>query len=687
MKRISIIESFTGDSSTLRNISRIIVLFGVCLFVAIWLGLYFKVEYERQNEIDHAIRDTANFARSFEEHTIRTIRSVDQIVLFLKYQYEREGMAIDIPKYINEGRLANQPVVLMGIIDENGVFVASSQVPFVPSNLKDREHFKVHKEAATGQLYISKPVLGRSSGKWSIQLTRRINKPTGEFGGVAVVAVDPFYFTGFYKQIDLGKDSVVTLIGRDGITRARQSNSDNGVGLDVRESVLWEKLSANDVGYYISTSEVDGVKRIYSYRAMREYPFVVVVGVSEQEVFESLNQRISGYYLVAGMATIMIAIFIGLLMGFISKQKRYEEELKKAHDNLEGQVEQRTQELFAMNEELTAMNEEHIAMNEELHTTNQDLQYEVAERKRTEEQLQQKNDELSNAYVELKNAQSQVLQQEKMASIGQLAAGVAHEINNPLGFVLSNFETLKNYVDRLLEMMNSFRELHRRASEEKIPSLQENVEQIAILEKKKKLNYILQDLEPIFKETNDGLSRVGNIVKALRLFSRVDQQQNFEEFDLNEGVKNTLIVARNEVKYVAEVQENLNEVPAVRAVGGQINQVLLNLIMNAAHAIKAKDIDGLGLITVSTYTDGQFVYCSIADTGTGIAEEIKKDVFNPFFTTKPVGQGTGLGLSISYDIIVNKHQGDISFKSEAGIGTTFVIKLPLIRKTEKTAIT
>jgi signal transduction histidine kinase len=126
--------------------------------------------------------------------------------------------------------------------------------------------------------------------------------------------------------------------------------------------------------------------------------------------------------------------------------------------------------------------------------------------------------------------------------------------------------------------------------------------------------------------------------------------------------------------------------PTVRAIGGQINQVLLNLIMNAAHSIKAKGVDGLGLITVSTYTDGQFVYCSIADNGTGIAEEIKKDVFNPFFTTKPVGQGTGLGLSISYDIMVNKHQGNISFTSETGIGTTFVIKLPLVPMSGKTAI-
>lgn len=305
------------------------------------------------------------------------------------------------------------------------------------------------------------------------------------------------------------------------------------------------------------------------------------------------------------------------------------------------------------------------------------IQEDVTHRKQMEEELLRNNSALAEALDVLKNTQSSLIQQEKFAGIGQLAAGVAHEINNPLGFVLSNFETLQKYTGRLSDMVKVFKELHQRVLEEKIPSLQEKAAQVSALEKQKKLNYILEDLEPIFSETADGLIRVGNIVKALRLFSRVDQQDNFEEYNLTEGIRNSLTVARNEIKYVADVQENFADIPNVKAMSGQVNQVLLNILINAAHAIKGKGLESRGLITISTYADERFIYCSINDSGTGIPEEIRKNIFDPFFTTKPVGQGTGLGLSISYDIIVNKHQGEILLESELGKGSTFIIKLPM----------
>lgn len=309
------------------------------------------------------------------------------------------------------------------------------------------------------------------------------------------------------------------------------------------------------------------------------------------------------------------------------------------------------------------------------------IQEDVTHRKQMEEELLRNNSALAEALDVLKNTQSSLIQQEKFAGIGQLAAGVAHEINNPLGFVLSNFETLQKYTVRLSDMVKAFKELHMRVLEEKIPSLQEKAAQVSALEKQTKLNYILEDLEPIFSETADGLMRVGNIVKALRHFSRVDHQGIFEEYDLNEGLRNSLTVARNEIRYVADVQENLAEVPTIRALSGQVNQVLLNILINAAYGIKAKGTESRGLITISTYADDRFIYCSIADSGIGIPEEIRKKIFDPFFTTKPVGQGTGLGLSISYDIIVNKHQGEILLESELGKGSTFIIKLPIYRQT------
>lgn len=388
------IKVFSGNLLALRNIGTVIILFGIVLLCFIWIGLYYQVHNERQMNINGAIKESSNLARTFEEHTLRTIKSADQTVLFLKYQYEKEGLAIDIPRYISEGKLTNQPFVLLSIADENGNLVFSSQVPFRPSNVKDREHFLVHKNVDSGQLFISKPMLGRSSGKWSIQMTRRVNKPDGSFGGVVVVSVDPYYFAEFYKQVDLGKNSSITLIGRDGIVRARQSGQNVDIGQDLSKSVLTEKLKISDTGYYSAVSPIDGIKRIYNYRKLSDYPFVVSVGVDEGEILQSVDQRIVVYYLVAGMVTSVVIGFIIILLSVTARRKDAEEALRHAHDDLELKIEQRTQELFAANEELTAMNEELAAVNEEFQNVNQEMEEEITERKRAEEQLTKKTEDI-----------------------------------------------------------------------------------------------------------------------------------------------------------------------------------------------------------------------------------------------------------------------------------------------------
>lgn len=626
---------FPGEKIySVRNIGRMIVIFGLFLICLIWIGLFTKIEAEKELEKSSAIKETKNFARTFEEHTLRTIRGADQTVLFLKSEYEREGRAIDIPGYVKEGRFSSQPFVLMGVIDEKGLFAISNQVPFVPSNLSDREHFLIHVAKDSKQLFISKPVLGRSSGKWSIQMTRRINKPDGSFGGVVVISVDPFYFTEFYKELDLGPNSSVTLIGSDRIVRARQAGQNSEGGQDVRNSEFSELLEKSADGSFISRSAIDGVKRIYSFRSMKDYPLTVLVGVDEQAYYESLYQRVQGYYIVAGLVTFAILVFILGMLYAIRRQQSAEIALKDMLDSLEEQVDERTKE------------------------------------------LKRKNTELESAYSDLQSAQSQVIHQEKMASIGQLAAGVAHEINNPLGFTISNFETLKKYLAKIVDVLSAYRAFRCEVMEMDTARLQQKTEEIATLEQQNKVEYILNDINTLFCETQDGLTRVGDIVKALRMFSRIDKQGAREDYDLNEGVRNSLIVARNEIKYIAEIREELAEIPLVSAIGGQINQGLLNLILNAAYAIKEKGLPELGLITVRTYLTDGTVCCSIQDNGKGIPAEIQKDIFNPFFTTKPVGQGTGLGLSISYDIIVNKHQGKINFSSIEGEGTTFFIQLP-----------
>lgn len=261
----------------------------------------------------------------------------------------------------------------------------------------------------------------------------------------------------------------------------------------------------------------------------------------------------------------------------------------------------------------------------------------------------------------------QLMQQEKMAGIGQLAAGVAHEINNPLGFISSNFSVLKEYVKKFYTIYSFF---------EGDLSNEQIAERMRAYIELEDFEFIFEDLEELFEETDIGLTRVTDIVKSLRNFSRIDTTEAFETYDVNAGLKDTLIIANNSIKYSAVLEIEYGDVEAVEAVGNQINQVLLNLVLNAVDAIKAKHAPELGLLNIKTYMEGSFIVVSVKDNGTGIDDSHKTSLFNPFFTTKPVGKGLGLGLSMSYDIIVNKHSGKIDVHSDLGEGTEFLVYLP-----------
>lgn len=297
--------------------------------------------------------------------------------------------------------------------------------------------------------------------------------------------------------------------------------------------------------------------------------------------------------------------------------------------------------------------------------------------KQLQEELKESNEELQKALEELQRTQNHMIQQEKLAGIGQLAAGVAHEINNPLGFVMSNFETSKNYFEKYKRILDAFRELKDGLLNSGDKNIEIKISYINDLQRKENMQFITEDLEDLFKDSKEGLERIGKIIMGLRLFSRVDQQNDVSEYDLNEGIQNTLTVANNEIKYYADVEENLQNIPIVQANGGQINQVLLNLIVNAVHAIKSKGTEEMGLIKISTRCDDKFIYCCIEDNGEGIAADNLNKIFDPFFTTKSIGKGTGLGLSVSYDIIVNKHGGELQVKSTQGVGSSFIIKIPI----------
>ncbi len=285
----------------------------------------------------------------------------------------------------------------------------------------------------------------------------------------------------------------------------------------------------------------------------------------------------------------------------------------------------------------------------------------ITERKKVEMELQE-------AYTKLKEAQMQIFHQEKMASIGQLAAGVAHEINNPIGFINSNLSTLNKYIERLEEFIGvGDRALQGCRCDA------DGAGKLAEVRTRLKIDHIKGDAHQLIHESQDGTERIRRIVQDLRSFSRVDHSSQ-ELIKLNEALETTINIAWNEIKYVATLNREYGDVPEILCFPHQLNQVFLNLLVNAGHAMEGMQ----GSITIRTWCEDGNVFVSIADTGCGIPAEIRKRIFEPFFTTKEVGKGTGLGLSISYDII-RKHGGEITLESEAGRGSTFTVRLPVAR--------
>lgn len=331
-----------------------------------------------------------------------------------------------------------------------------------------------------------------------------------------------------------------------------------------------------------------------------------------------------------------------------------------------------TARLREHNEELRCREAELGRTREELARINRELEQRVAQRTRELAQanaaLTHERDALAESRRRLEDAQAQLLQSEKMASIGQLAAGIAHEINNPIGFVGSNLGTLAGYVDRLLSLIAEYERMQAGAC-----IAPEQAAAIEAARARADLDYLRQDIVELVAESRAGLDRVRKIIRDLRDFSHADESL-WQDADLHAGIESTLNVVWNELKYKADVIREFGELPPVPCAPGQINQVVMNLLVNAAQAIEDR-----GTIRVRTGTRAGWAFVEVVDTGAGMTAEVRRHMFEPFYTTKPVGKGTGLGLSVSYNIVA-RHGGRIEVESEPGRGTTMRVLLPLVRR-------
>lgn len=327
----------------------------------------------------------------------------------------------------------------------------------------------------------------------------------------------------------------------------------------------------------------------------------------------------------------------------ITKIMEMEEALRQANAVLESKVVERTREL---------------------EQAKQQVEQELFDRVRTQTALQASYDELKRLHRQLQDTQQNLMQSEKLAAVGQLAAGMAHEINNPIGFVASNLATLARYQETLGALLASYRQLEAGLDGDA---------RVAIVAQRQTadLDFLLEDTPALLKESRDGMERVRRIVQDLRDFSRVDSAAQWQEVDVNHNLDTTLNLLGKQITQGIGIQREYGQLSQVECSPADLNQVFMNLLNNALQAIQGK-----GSITLRSGQDGDQAWVEIEDTGEGIPEEVRPHIFDPFFTTRPVGQGAGLGLSTAYGII-QKHGGQISVSSQTGKGSVFRVTLPL----------
>ncbi|WP_443115293.1 cache domain-containing sensor histidine kinase [Herbaspirillum seropedicae] len=305
-------------------------LFSLLLICGLWLGAFKELQNSRNNYLDDARRDAQSLSRLFLEHAYRTIEAADQAALYLRYRYAERGNALNLATEIDNGLVARNVYNLFSIVDAQGDVVLSSK-PFTPVNLADREHVQVHMQGGQDQLFISKPVLGRVSKKWSLQITRRINRPDGGFGGVVVVSMDPQYFTRLYHQIDVGHHGVITLVGADGVARVRRTGDMDAMGEQVAGGKVYAAMLAQGSGTIEAVSKIDGRERLYAFQKLRDYPLFAAVGID-------LEERLAPYYrerertlMLAALLSVAVLVFNAVLLWLAGSLVRSRREALQAN--------------------------------------------------------------------------------------------------------------------------------------------------------------------------------------------------------------------------------------------------------------------------------------------------------------------------------------------------------------------
>ncbi|MFJ9531483.1 ATP-binding protein [Herbaspirillum sp. NPDC101396] len=294
------------------------------LLAGLWASAWWQLDKSYRDEVDSARRDAISLSLLFKEHATRTVESTDQAVVYLRSRYNALGSSLDINKELKDGVAPSEVFNLFSIVNEKADVILSTK-PFKPLNLADREHIKVHMQSANTGLYISKPLLGRVSGKWSLQMTRRISGPDGAFNGVVIASMDPGYFTSIYQKVDVGQLGSISLVGDDGVLRVRHVGADDSMGQDISGSEVFQAMRSHGSGMLRATSIIDHRDRFYAYQKLDNYPLYVTVGIDLDERLDGYRKTRSQTLTLTSLASLLIILgtaALVILIGHLIESRR-----------------------------------------------------------------------------------------------------------------------------------------------------------------------------------------------------------------------------------------------------------------------------------------------------------------------------------------------------------------------------
>ena len=674
------------------------VIAGVCLtaITLMWVTVIAQARFERREAVAAAIERNSNLAVAFEEFSVRTIDGAEAVANYVKREYARRGAALDISDLIADGTVNARAFAAISIVNEQGGLVATSvrRLPGGLLNAADRPHFTVHIPRDTGKVFVGQPIQSRLTGKVTIPISRRLNKPDGSFGGIVSVQIEPTRFTEFSNDATVRPGDVIALIGLDGITRARRVGRQNSSGENMEGGRLLAEQAVSPNGSIVGPGKLDGVMRIYSYRTFHDYPLLVTVGAAEQDVLLPSSQRRARNYVGAGLVSAMMAFLAGLLMTALARKRRTVVKLEQTMADLSavhGRLAEQASLLDKAQDAIIVRDLGHRitywnksaerlygwSSGEVLGTVARELQpdpvvFDEAMRRVVEHgdwmgELAQvgkdgrrltvesrwtlvKNDAggagavlvINTDITERTKLEQQFLRAQRLESIGTLAGGIAHDLNNVLTPIMMSIGMLTE----------------RESDPERLD--------------------ILHTLETSARRGADMVQQVLSFARGVE--GRREQVEIGDVLHDVERIVNDTFLKNIDVR---------TSIPAdLWTVSGdpiQLHQVLLNLCVNARDAMP--NGGRLSLSAANVTLDeafavgnidakaGPYVMLQVQDSGTGIPRDTIDRIFEPFFTTKDVSKGTGLGLSTSL-AIVKSHGGFIRVESDPGAGTAFSVYLP-----------